>query len=148
MTNVDSAQREETRQGKASPYVIQIRPYGCPIILTFHSIPGPLCTKRWYVLPPNFVKSRSRGIICYSDRVALKWDCCRYACQISERLDKSKRESHGFAYWIEAPVNDRQPCRQPCVATWLLNIYYLWHGIWQLLYSNKSHILYVHCADA
>ena len=34
--------------------------------------PGPLFTKRYDVLPPNLVKSRSREIGCYNDRFALK----------------------------------------------------------------------------
>ena len=36
--------------------------------------PGPLFTKRYDVLPPNLVKSRSREIGCYNDRIALKFD--------------------------------------------------------------------------
>ena len=32
---------------------------------------GRLFTKRWDVLPPNLVKSRSREIGCYNDRIAL-----------------------------------------------------------------------------
>ena len=35
---------------------------------------GPLFTKRLGVLPPNLVKSRSREIGCYNDRIALKFD--------------------------------------------------------------------------
>ena len=36
--------------------------------------PEPLFTKRWDVLPPNLVKTRSREVGCYNDRVALKSD--------------------------------------------------------------------------
>ena len=36
--------------------------------------PGPLFTKRTDVLPPNIVKSRSREIDCYHDRIVLKFD--------------------------------------------------------------------------
>ena len=44
-----------------------------------HSVLGvnktePLFTNRADVLPPNFVKSRSREIVCYNDRIALKFD--------------------------------------------------------------------------
>ena len=35
---------------------------------------GPLFTKRQDVLPPDPVKSRSRDIGCYGDRIALKSD--------------------------------------------------------------------------
>ena len=36
--------------------------------------PGPLFTKRYDVLPPNLVKSRSREIECYNDLIALQFD--------------------------------------------------------------------------
>ena len=44
--------------------------------LTFHNLvlPGPLFTKRYDVLPPNLVKSRSREIGCCNGRIALKFD--------------------------------------------------------------------------
>ena len=35
---------------------------------------GHLFTKRKDILSPNLVKSRSRGIGCYNDRIALKFD--------------------------------------------------------------------------
>ena len=41
----------------------------------FHPYPsGPLFTKRWDVLPPNLVKSRSHEIGCYNDSIARKYD--------------------------------------------------------------------------
>ena len=46
--------------------------------------------------------SKPREIMCYNSRIALKFGrhfrqrCCRDACQISERLEKSRYESHSF----------------------------------------------------
>ena len=57
-------------------------------------------------LPQDLVKSKSREIGCYDHRIALKFEssrqrCYRGACQISERLVKSKSESRGFARCCE-----------------------------------------------
>ena len=64
-------------------------------------VPGPLFIKRMDALPPNIVKSRSRWTEFYNNRFALKFDrhlgsvAAEGACQISERLEKSKPESRG-----------------------------------------------------
>ena len=42
------------------------------------------------------MESQSREIGCYNDHIALKFDSHLGACQISERLEKSKPESRGF----------------------------------------------------
>ena len=61
---------------------------------------GPLFIKMGVggVLPQDIAKSRSRKIRCYNDRIALKFDrrFCRDACQILDRLEKSKPETRGF----------------------------------------------------
>ena len=59
----------------------------------FRLNPGPLFTNGKDVLPPNLVKSRNHGIGFCNERFALKLDrqrCCRDACPISKRLEKSK----------------------------------------------------------
>ena len=64
--------------------------------------PEPQFTKRYDVLPPNLVMSPIRGIGCYKDCSALKFGrqlgraATECAYQISERLEKSEPECHGF----------------------------------------------------
>ena len=55
-----------------NPYWIEMLALQSFIII--EPLSGPLFTKRWDVLPPHLVKSRSREIGCYNDRIALKFD--------------------------------------------------------------------------
>ena len=99
--------------------------------------PCALFTKWLNVLPPNFLKVRSRKIACYDDRIALKFDrhhgsaaCCRGACQISERLENYKPESRGlmtswnFLVRLLRLVN-RGPGNHPNVTEATLGLYSL-----------------------
>ena len=68
-----------------------------------HNIqPVPLFTERTDVLPQDLVKCGSHEIGCHNDRCALEflyssWQGrCQGACQISERLEKSKPGSRDF----------------------------------------------------
>ena len=99
--------------------------------------PWALFTEWLNVLPPNFLKVRSRKIACYDDRIALKFDrhlgsaaCCRGACQISERLGNYKPESRGlmtswnFLVRLLRLVN-RGPGNHPNVTEATLGLYSL-----------------------
>ena len=69
---------------------------------TLYIFAGSLFTKRTDALPQDLMKSRSSEIGCCDDCIALKFDkhlgsiCCRRACQMSERLKKSKPKSNSF----------------------------------------------------
>ena len=70
-----------------------------PISLILVNISRPLFTKRTGVLPQEMVKSRSCEVGYHNDRIDLTFDRhfgSAAACQISERLEKSKPESRGF----------------------------------------------------
>ena len=64
--------KNENKNKNKKPRCYQISIFRFPIFLLWFA--GPLFTKRQDALPPNFVKSRSRAIGCYSDRIALKFD--------------------------------------------------------------------------
>ena len=81
--------------------------------------PGPRLNIRKDVFSQDLVKSRSHEIGTLNCHIALKFDswqahrqqCCRSACQISERSDNSKYKSRGFetlrepfGYWDGAPM--------------------------------------------
>ena len=44
------------------------------VLMGFYLHPGTLFTKKYVLLPPNLVKSRSREIGCSIDSIALKFD--------------------------------------------------------------------------
>ena len=80
----------------------QVNPCRMKIFIIVLIVRASIVTRWTNVLPPNLVRSRSREIGYYNDRIAQKVDshldqrCCRGACQISERLEKAKPESRGF----------------------------------------------------
>ena len=82
--------------GRSSPKFLTYKLQSSPMT------PRLIFTKRQHGLPPNLVQSRSHKIG-YVIMILSLWNltgtsagCCRVACQISERLVKSKPEFRGF----------------------------------------------------
>ena len=63
---------------------------------------GPLFTTRTDVLPPNLVKSRGRGIGCYNDRIALKFERNLGSSVAKEPV---KLRSHGKILNLNLPAS-------------------------------------------
>ena len=101
------------------------------LILMFQLDSGSLLTKRYDVLSPNLVRSRSRSIGCYNDRIALKLTDIStvllprcLSCQILERLDKYKPESHGFEILRDLTLRRPSAKWKKALSHWYINPLY------------------------